>query len=68
MSTSTDIQTEEIAYEAHGLKLNGFVAWNAHQAAPRPGVLSGKRQPPCSVIIFWQMASPSPVPFSLVVK
>jgi len=36
------------------------------KVAPWPGVLSAKRQPPCSVMIFWQMASPSPAPLVVV--
>ncbi len=35
---------------------------------PFPGLLSTRTAPPCSCMMLWQMASPSPVPFSLVVK
>ena len=38
-SAATDIKTEQIQYEANGVKLNGYVAWDANQAGPRPGVL-----------------------------
>jgi dienelactone hydrolase len=38
-STATDIQTEQIRYEANGVKLNGHIAWDANRAGARPGVL-----------------------------
>ncbi|UCH49838.1 MAG: dienelactone hydrolase family protein [Betaproteobacteria bacterium] len=38
-SSATDIKTEQIQYEANGVKLNGYIAWDANQTGPRPGVL-----------------------------
>ncbi len=38
-STDKDIRTEQVQYEANGVKLNGYIAWNADQEGPRPGVL-----------------------------
>ncbi len=38
-SSATDIKTEQIQYEANGVKLNGYIAWDANQAGPRPGVI-----------------------------
>lgn len=39
MTSSRDIQSERIQYEANGVKLNGYIAWDANQKGPRPGVL-----------------------------
>lgn len=39
MSAKADIRSEEIEYEANGVKLKGYVAWDVNQAGPRPGVL-----------------------------
>lgn len=36
---ATDIRTEEIEYLANGVKLNGYLAWDAGQGEPRPGVM-----------------------------
>lgn len=33
------IQTKEVSYEADGLKMKGFIAWDDAQKGPRPGVL-----------------------------
>ena len=38
-SPAKDIRTEQIDYEANGVKLKGFVAWDANQPGPRPGVM-----------------------------
>lgn len=38
-SAATDIKTEQIQCEADGVKLNGYVAWDANRTGPRPGVL-----------------------------
>ncbi|NIO39081.1 MAG: dienelactone hydrolase family protein [Burkholderiales bacterium] len=38
-SAATDIKTEQIEYEANGVKLNGYISWDANQTGPRPGVL-----------------------------
>ena len=38
-SPATDIKTENIQCEANVVKLNGYVAWDANQTGPRPGVL-----------------------------
>ena len=38
-STNKDIRTEQIQYEANGVKLNGYIAWDGNQEGPRPGVL-----------------------------
>ncbi len=34
-----DIKSEEISYEADGLTMNGFIAYDANQSGPRPGIL-----------------------------
>lgn len=34
-----DIQTREVTYQQNGTSLTGFLAWDASEAAPRPGVL-----------------------------
>jgi dienelactone hydrolase len=34
-----NIQSREITYQSGGVDLQGYVAWNADQAGPRPGVL-----------------------------
>jgi dienelactone hydrolase len=39
MTSSTDIKTEQIEHEANGVKLNGYITWDASRAGPRPGVL-----------------------------
>lgn len=39
MTNQTDIQSEVIQYEANGVKLKGYVAWDARRTGPRPGVL-----------------------------
>ena len=38
-SKATGIETEQLQYEANGVKLNGYVAWDANRPGPRPGVL-----------------------------
>ena len=38
-SPASDIRTEQIDYEASGVKMKGFVAWDANRPAPRPGVM-----------------------------
>ncbi len=38
-SSKRDIKTEQIDYEANGVKLKGYIAWDANQTGPRPGVL-----------------------------
>lgn len=38
-SPATDIKSERIGYEANGVKLNGYIAWDDKRAGPRPGVL-----------------------------
>ena len=35
----TDIQSQEITYEAAGLEMKGYIAWNGKHAGQRPGVL-----------------------------
>lgn len=35
----TGILTEEVTYRSGDTKLNGYVAWDANQSGPRPGVL-----------------------------
>lgn len=39
MTSSRDIQAEQIQYEANSVNLNGYIAWDADQKGPRPGVL-----------------------------
>ena len=34
-----DIRTERVDYQANGVRLQGFAAWDANQPGPRPGVL-----------------------------
>ena len=34
-----DIKGEEVTYEADGISMNGFIAYDANQTGPRPGVL-----------------------------
>lgn len=34
-----DVQAEEISYEADGVKLKGYIAWDAAKSGPRPGVI-----------------------------
>ncbi|MDX1502884.1 MAG: dienelactone hydrolase family protein, partial [Thermoanaerobaculia bacterium] len=38
-SPPTDVRGEEIAYEVGGVRLNGYIAWDAARKGPRPGVL-----------------------------
>ncbi|MEM7434354.1 MAG: dienelactone hydrolase family protein [Myxococcota bacterium] len=38
-SVETSIQTEEVSYTAGDTTLKGYVAWDANQKGPRPGVL-----------------------------
>lgn len=35
----TDIHSEEIIYTANGIEMRGYIAWDANQDGPRPGVL-----------------------------
>ena len=40
MPTATNnIKTEEITYEADGIKMKGFLAYDANKTGPRPGVI-----------------------------
>lgn len=38
-ASTHDIQGEEISYEAGGASLKGYMAWDANQKGPRPGVI-----------------------------
>lgn len=38
-ATTPDIRGEEISYEAGGAALKGYLAWDANQEGPRPGVI-----------------------------
>lgn len=39
MSETPDIQTEEVTYRSGDTELQGYLAWDANQKGPRPGIL-----------------------------
>ena len=38
-TSAANIKSEQVNYQANGVNLKGYIAWDANQTAPRPGVL-----------------------------